>query len=42
MVTAKIIYLTAAQQLMKGFEFVMVIPSHQAVGLFEEVKPQLK
>lgn len=40
--TAQIIYLRAAQQLMKDFEFIEVIPSNQAVGLFEKVKSQLK
>ena len=40
--TAKIIYLRAAQGLMKSMEFVEVIPSDQAVALFEEVKTLLR
>ena len=39
--TAKIIYLRAAQDLMKSMEFVEIIPSDQAVGMFEDVKGML-
>ena len=40
--TAKIIYLRAAQGLMKSMEFVEIMPSDQAAGLFEDVKPLLE
>ena len=39
--TAKIIYLRSAQGLMKSMEFVEIIPSDQAAGLFKEVNSLL-
>ena len=39
--TAKIIYLRAAQDLMKSMQFIEVIPSDQAAGMFAEVKAMM-
>ena len=40
--TAKIIYLRSAQGLMKSMEFIEIIPSDQAAGLFDDVKTLLE
>ena len=39
--TAKIIYLRSAQGLMKSMEFIEIIPSDKAAGLFEEINDLL-
>ena len=39
---AKIVYLRTAQGVMKDIEFVEVLPSDMAVGIFEDVKSMLK